>query len=242
MFIKSTIHFDSTASRPKRALVLVYDLQAFSLFFNQPDVQDYVPKFLNLVSSAMSVLFQGGDQFWLPNTTPRELAALPVRPMHEKFLGDGALYLWVENTDHKLSEDFVGTLANRLWNFKNEYRQFIRHAAQDLPVLELPPGIRFGLAGGTVYELGRAGTRRKEYIGVCVNLASRLQKYCPDLNFIASARIGLSAERLAQDGYIRVVATQIRGFPKEIVIVDKGELEALKPETRERYFSSIAKA
>lgn len=240
MFIKNTIQFDSTASRPKRGVVLVYDLQGFSRFFNQPDVQDYVPKFLNSVSRAMSVLIHGGDQFWLTNTTA--LQPLSTRPVHEKFLGDGALYVWTQDSKHKLSEGFSATLSNRLWNFKNSFHQFITFAAQDLPVLELPSAIRFGLAGGTVYELGQAGRRNKEYIGVCVNLASRLQKYCPELNFIASARIGLSAERLKKNGYIRVVATQIRGFPKEIVIVDRGELEALKQETREKYFSSIEDA
>ena len=58
--------FDSTASHPKHGIAMIYDLEGFSRFFNQPDVQDYVPKFLNLVSEALSIAIYGGKAYWLP--------------------------------------------------------------------------------------------------------------------------------------------------------------------------------
>jgi hypothetical protein len=72
-----------------------------------------------------------------------------------------------------------------------------------------------------------------------MNLASRLQKYCSKLDFIASARIGLPQERLEKHGYLRVVAKQIKGFPREIVIVDKTEWEALDPSVRDELFEAV---
>ena len=38
----TTFKFELPASRPKQGLVVIYDLEGFSRFFNQPDVQDYM--------------------------------------------------------------------------------------------------------------------------------------------------------------------------------------------------------
>lgn len=47
----ATFRFTGKASYPRNAVALLYDLEGFSRFFNQPDVQDYVPTFLNHVSA-----------------------------------------------------------------------------------------------------------------------------------------------------------------------------------------------
>jgi len=69
----------------------MYDLEGFSRFFNQPDVQDYVPVFLNHVSEAMGRCLFGGDDYWM-NDKVKQLP-LSFRVVHEKFTGDGALYI-----------------------------------------------------------------------------------------------------------------------------------------------------
>ena len=78
-----TVQFDSTASHPKHGIAMIYDLEGFSRFFNQPDVQDYVPKFLNLVSEALSIAIYGGKAYWLP--TAENLEPLATAPVHENF-------------------------------------------------------------------------------------------------------------------------------------------------------------
>jgi len=235
--IERTIRFDSTASRAKNAFVLVYDLEGFSRFFNQPDVQDYVPKFINRVQEAIGIALFGGSPYWEPEG---EIYEPLLAPIHEKFLGDGALFVWTPPKGEKtFSEDFAVRICNRLWNVKNFFPQILRKCADDVPVLELPQRIRFGVARGTVYELTRTRSNKKEYIGFCINLASRLQKYCPDLGFIASARIGLPEATLEKHGYTRVVASKLRGFPKEIVIVDKKEFERLDEAVRSELFESL---
>ena len=136
-------------------------------------------------------------------------------------------------------ENFVVILCNRLWNLQNEFAGLIiQRVADDVPVFEVPRRIRFGIARGTVYELTKSGSSEKEYIGFCVNLASRLQHYCPQLGFLASARLGLPKAVLNKHGYQRIVATKIKGFPNEIVVVDKDEFEKLEPAVRKDLFAS----
>ena len=229
--------FDSTASRPRHGLALVYDLEGFSKFVNQPDVQGYVPKFLNEVSRAMSICISGGEAYWDNNIPKPE--ALGMVPVHEKFLGDGALYLWVDNNDKQIESNFVQNLCNRVFNLKTMFPEVLKKCHEFVPVVDLPQRIRFGLARGTIYELRRKNSSQREYIGFCINLASRLQKYCMELGFIASARLELPDRMLKQNGYVKVVATQIKGFPREIVIVDADEFKALNPEIKDHLFETL---
>ena len=230
----STFSFTGRASHPKNAVALLYDLEGFSRFFNQPDVQDYVPAFLNHVSSAMGVNLFGGQAYWAHNAT---IDPLQVEVAHEKFMGDGALYILLPPGG---SSDFpTGTLqhlCNRLWTLKNRFDEVVNRALERVPVVEVPRNIRFGLARGSVYELKPEGAEANEYIGYGINLASRLQKYCPELGFIASARLMLADREVAKHGFMKVVATQLRGFPDEIVLVDREEFEALSDETRNGLF------
>jgi class 3 adenylate cyclase len=216
---------------------MVYDLEGFSRFFNQPDVQDYVPVFINHVSSAVSTCIYGGKQYWVDDGRTED--ALPSLPLHEKFLGDGAMYIWLDRDDAPITSDFTRQLCNRLWNLKTMFDEVLRAATDILPVLDVPSRIRFGVAAGTIYELRRPGSGGREYIGFCINLASRLQKYCPELGFIASARIGLPQAMLEEHKYTKVVAKSLKGFPREVVIVDKGEWDALGPTPRDALFESL---
>jgi len=88
-------------------------------------------------------------------------------------------------------------------------------------------------------ELTRADDSSLEYVGFCINLASRLQNYSPSLGFIGSARPGISAETLEAISHKKVVATAIKGFPKEIVFVDEDEFKALPSEEVENRFEVI---
>ena len=235
--LTSTTKFASRAGRPVHGVAMLYDLEGFSKFFNQPDVQDYVPKFLNHVSQAVSIAIFGGSAYWLP--TPRTYTSL-LAPIHEKFLGDGMLFVWrLPRGLADFDSTFITNLCNRLWNLKTHFNEVLKRAAEDVPVIDLPARIRFGLARGTVYELTRATGTQKEYIGFCINLASRLQKYSPGLGFIASARIGLRDEMIKKWDYKRVVASKIRGFPEEIVIVDKDEFEELDEQHRSELFKEL---
>lgn len=179
------ITFKPEAGNPINALVLIFDLGGFSKFFSQPDVHLYVPKYLNRIFNCMSINIYGGMPWW--NPTPTKISSYQP-PIHQKFLGDGGLYIWDLNA---FGQNSVVSLANRLWNLKTNFKKVINACSEEVPVIELPDKIRFGLSAGSVYKLTYLNSTRTEYIGYPINLASRLQGYCRDLGFIASARLNL---------------------------------------------------
>jgi len=230
-----TFSFTGKASHPKNALALIYDLEGFSRFFNQPDVQEYVPAFLNHVSNAIEICLNEGDAYWMKRKKP--LLPLSIRVVHEKFMGDGALYIILPpegTSDFRVAT--LRALCNRLWNLKDNFDKVMKKSLEHVPVVEVPRRIRFGLARGSVYELKKPGTSSRKYIGFCINLASRLQSYCPDLGFIASARLLIPDTELKNNGYQKTVAIKIRGFPSELVIVEANEYEGLADEVRDDLF------
>lgn len=235
-----TFVFEKRASHPKNSIALMYDLEGFSRFFNQPDVQHYVPSFLNHVSSAISICLYGGDAYWLSNPQNRNTEPLDILVSHEKFMGDGALYILLPP---KKTDDFdpqtLRMICNRLWNLKNGFPEIVKRALDDVPVVEVPQRIRFGVSRGSVYELKKTGGSASEYIGFCINQASRLQSYCPDLGFIASARLMISDGVLKEHSYKKVIATKIKGFPNELVIVDSDEYDELDENIRTELFRNL---
>src|SRR5204863_2908169 len=139
-------------------------------------------------------------------TMGKTYPALPLLPTHVKFVGDGALYIWTPpKPGDEFGAFFINNLLNRLFNLKLYFPAVLEHCAEDVPVVDLPARIRFGIARGTVFELQHRGSKQKEFIGFCINLANRLQTYCRPLGFIASARIGMSHERIKKHGYKKVI-------------------------------------
>ncbi len=213
------IKFAPEASPPTKAVVVMADLEGFSRFFSQPDVHLYVPRFLNHIFSALNLSFEGGVIPWLGKK--KAIPGFPA-PIHSKFQGDGALYIWERNEELNMAELFC-----MLALFQSDYEKIIAKCIEDLPVADVPGRIRFGIAAGSVYKLTYEDGSGSEYIGYAINLASRLQKYCRELGFISSARVDLSAKLLKDLGVVRVVAKELKGFPREIVLVNKLEFDAL---------------
>jgi class 3 adenylate cyclase len=236
--IERAQQFKSQASHARDGISVIFDIAGFSRFLNQPDVHSYIPKYLNLINKCVEVSLFGGIEPWR-GKEGQDLSPLGVLPIHRKFLGDGALYVWAPKESAVLTESFIILLANRLWNVQKGFRQITGLCSEFIPVTELPTGIRFGVTRGTIYELAFEKSGDREYVGVCINLASRLQKYCAGLNFIASARLNMPSSILQKHNYMKVVATNIKGFPKEIVIVDRSEYGKLDPKVRQDLFITL---
>jgi len=226
----------SSASHPQNAIALVYDLEEFSNFFNQPDVQEYIPEFLNIISDSVSTCLFGGTAYWQDNAKYPPLSSTPI---HEKFMGDGGLYIFTPDGLSDFRDGFPVALCNRLYMLRRNFQQVLQKCTDTVPVFAIPKKIRFGLARGSVYELASNHGRQPEYIGFCINLSSRLQAYCPDLGFIVSARLKIPADKLSESGYKKVIATKIKGFPKELVLVDEDEYKSLGGEVRTALFEEI---
>jgi class 3 adenylate cyclase len=233
--------FKQRASYPDQAIVMIFDLEGFSKFFSQPDVQEYVPKFLNIVLEAVDVCMNGGDKgkiYWIPEDeddqqkSNQKYSAMP-KHIHSKFLGDGALFIWKYNDFTHIQ---LITLINRLYNLKLNFFKIIEKASDEIPVIDIPKNIRFGIAAGSVYKLTYNNSTKEEFIGYSINLASRLQSYCRNIGFIISGRLNIKATELEDNQYVKKVAKEIKGFPREYVIIDKADYDSLSEEIKSELF------
>ena len=236
---KQRFVFEPVAAAPVDAVVIVFDLEGFSRFFSQPDVHAYVPRFLNMVFEAIRVVFEGGTPIWKERTSTIEPL---MTPTYQKFLGDGALYLLPVGGKRGLTAGDTLALINRLWNLKSDFHTIADATSAAVPVVDVPRRIRFGVARGSGYKLTYRGSRQTEYVGYCINLAARLQGYCPELGFIASARLRLPDSALQKANYVKVVAKRLKNFPKEIVIVDRAEYDGLEASVRAALFDPLPKS
>lgn len=217
--------------------MIIFDLEGFSNFFSQPDVQNYVPKFINHILECMDIIISGGNAYWMeigPNET-EQYDPMPA-PIHTKYLGDGMMYVWKLN---EFNPSEIVDLFNRLWNLKNSFNEVIKTCSDDVPVSDIPNRIRFGIAAGNIYRLTYKGSRKEEYIGYSINLAARLQNYCNELGFIISARAKLAKKEMDKFNYIKVLAKNIIGMPNEIVYIDKDEFDALDAQIKSAKFSEL---
>ena len=229
--------FETTASYPEQALVLMFDLEEFSKFFSQPDVHTYVPKYINHILECMNIIITGGKAYWdkTDNKDLENYNPMP-NPIHTKYLGDGMLYIWRYND---FSSKQLIAFINRLWNLKVFFNDVLEKCSEDVPVVDIPKKIRFGISAGSVYKLTYQNSNKEEYIGYSINLASRLQNYCKELGFIFSGRVNPPKKDIDKNDYLKVVTTKMRGLPNEIVYVDKAEFEKLSPEIKEELFKVL---
>jgi len=229
--------FRDTASYPEQALVLMFDLEEFSKFFSQPDVHTYVPKYLNHILECMNIIISGGIAYWdKDDKGEAEVFGAMPEPIHTKYLGDGMLYIWKYND---FSRENLIRFVNRLWNFKINFNEILLKCSEDVPVIDIPQKIRFGISAGSIYRLIYKNSKNDEYIGYSINLASRLQNYCKELGFIFSGRVNPIKKDVEEFNYLKVVATKLRGFPSEIVYVDKSEFEELDTEIKKDLFQEF---
>jgi len=236
--MKTTIApFKPNASPAEKAIVLIFDLEGFSKFFSQPDVHEYVPKFLNYVIREIDDTIKGKKPHWAVDIDENQLE-IPKLPelLHSKFLGDGALYIWRYND---FTEKQRLDLMSTFWLLKLKFKRIVSRASELIPFIDIPRKIRFGISAGSVYKLTYHDSNREEYIGYSINLASRLQSYSRDIGFIVSGRLDIKSSELKGSQYIKIIATKIKGFPQEIVIIDQAEYDELDQSTKHHLFAPL---
>jgi hypothetical protein len=76
-----------------------------------------------------------------------------------------------------------------------------------------------------------------EYVGISINLASRLVKYCEQLSFIAAASLDISEATKKKYFWVDLEAKRLGDFRNEPVYVDAVEYDELPPDISEEYFA-----
>lgn len=152
-------------SKEVEAIAAVLDLSGFTKFCNQVDPHLAVPTYL---SHFLGWLFDGIKTGLTAANYNDRKALWAELPFLSKFLGDGIMFLW---STRSMSENLICDIVNTLYEICYAYRQ--QFYPEIRKVVANPPTIlRCGIARGRVFSVGNG----RDYVGHCMNLASRLQK------------------------------------------------------------------
>jgi len=205
-----------------QALAVFYDLEGFTSFCDQRDSHLIIPNFLG---QFVNWLFQTlADEFREGETEEHVTLCAPL-PFFSKFLGDGVLLLW-DTDDLGTDPDTLLNIVQRLHNIALKYDSEFLPEIQS-HIANLPEILRCGIARGQIISVGDG----QDYVGSCINVASRLQKL-GGLRFAVSRRginLAPGSESLIKSLVVKQV--EIRGIDKkELVYVFPEELEMLSAE------------
>lgn len=205
------------------ALVAIFDLEGFTSFCNQSDPLLVVPDFLDQM---LTWLFWRISENFRKETHDENVILWGKFPFFAKFLGDGILFLW----------DTSGLGPASLGNIIiNTYKACVAYDQEFLPkaskqFAKVPAKLRCGIARGQVIAVGGG----KDFVGPCINEASRLQK-TSSLSFAFSRR-GFQPEQCFSKVWqneFTIKKVSIRGIEEdELVFILRKEFENLPPEEK----------
>lgn len=227
--------FNDVAAAPKQVIVVIYDFENFTTFLSIPDIHHYVARYFAFIDQQVRIIFSGGDAAFRAEKD-EVFDSLPAKIIHEKFLGDGVMYILEFDANLSIAErdSALAALCNRAWNAKTFFSSRINKKAMEfMPVADVPKRIRFGITYGTVLELTRFDGAN-EYVGFPINLAARLQKYAGSASFLASARLPRCEHWMPGNDFVKVRAKQLRGRDAELVYIDKVDFERTKKSASEK--------
>jgi len=213
-----------------QALAAVFDLEGFTSFSNQVDshlvIPEFLQRFLDWLFAELANKFKEGE-------TAQTVTVWGKLPFFAKFLGDGILFLWdtIDIDSFNDISNIVAILHRINCAYETDFLSEIeRHVSKP------PSKLRCGVARGQVISVGDGN----DYVGSCINIASRLQKLS-QLSFAISRRgFDLSKGEFAQTWgkEFTLKKVELRGIgTEELVYIKKKEFETLTS-TERRFFKS----
>lgn len=207
-------------------LAVILDLKDFTSFCDQRDSHSAVPEFLD---KFLRWLFEAIRKELLDIKDGAEVVLWFHLPIFGKFLGDGMLLLW-DVTD--MSNEARRNLVQAFDLICNDYEKiFLKNIRTDFT--RPPSKLRCGIAQGLVTSIANG----QDYVGMSINIASRLQKLADDSFSFGFTKKGLEEEE-GSDWYddFRLIKFHVRGIAKEeLIYVLKREFRSLSKEDRRKY-------
>ena len=152
-------------SKQVEAIAAVFDLSGFTNFCNQVDPHLVVPEYL---SRFLDWLFNEVRKSFVQKSYKEGKKLWADLPFLAKFLGDGVLFLWdAQDMSEVAIRNVVIALTDICGAYKLRFYPTIKTVVSDPP-----DALRSGIARGRVFSVGN----RQDYVGPCINIASRLQK------------------------------------------------------------------
>lgn len=216
-------------SRRTDVIAGVFDLSGFTDFCSQADAHLTMPRFLR---EFLGWLFKNIEGAFIEKTFGEGVVLYSDLPFFAKFTGDGVLFLWnTGNMDMRKICNVLIIAGNICLRYRRDFVPIANKYASGAP-----GALRCGLACGLVSSVGNG----EDYVGSCINTASRLQKLS-NLELSCSQK-GISIEEgmpgsTAKDYMTKRV--RLRGIGKgELVIVRKWDFERLST-AEQRIFKDV---
>jgi len=212
------------SSETVEAVAAMFDLAGFTNFCRQSDPHLSLPGFLNRF---LNWLFFNIREDTVYKSYRKGKSLWTELPFFAKFLGDGVLFLW----DAKNMDNY--DMCNILIQLRNMCARYSRVLLPELKksFTDVPEELRCGVARGKVYSIGDGA----DYVGPCINLASRLQKMS-GLRFCFSKR-GIDLNGMSQKTAAKyeVRSVFIRGVGDELICMEKWNFKQLKVKEQALY-------
>jgi len=205
-----------------RCISAVFDLEGFTLFCSQTEPELYAGRFLK---DFFDWLFNSIKVETISETFNDGYELFHALPFYSKFLGDGVLFIWdTVEMDDITQHNLLVSLSNICDNYASNFYPTVKDK-----YIGIPKKLRCGVAKGSVYSIGE----RNDFIGPCINLASRLQAL-PGITF-AFSRKGFNPEARFEDYSNIWVKKQIviRGYNfNEIIVLPKLDFSRMSEEDK----------
>ena len=214
-------------------IAAVFDLAGFTSFCSQVDPHLSLPKF---VKEFLNWLFREIKTELKMKEYKDGVGLYSELPIFAKFMGDGVLFLWDATHMHIV---LICNVALALREVAKRYHSnFVPKMRKRFS--NYPERLRCGVALGRVSLVGEGEGEEEDYVGPCINIASRLQKYT-DIEFCLWQK-GIDIKKGMLQDVVKeytVKSVEVRGVgQKELVIVSKSDLAELSAVER-RLFKAV---
>jgi class 3 adenylate cyclase len=209
------------------ALSAVFDLAGFTHFCTQIEPHLAVPRYL---SEFLSWLMEQLRRETVMDDLDTGVRLWHPLPFFVKFMGDGLLLLWdTDSMDQITARNVVVSLREICGLYATTFFPTINRR-----VVDPPSQLRCGLARGTVFSVGNG----EDFVGSCINMASRLQKL-PGLGFAFNIR-GIDVNDPDADSFFRtevlIKRVSIRGIgDNELIGCLAADFDTLAPNDKGFY-------
>ena len=215
----------SNESVSKSVICAFFDLEGFTKFCTQIDPDLVIPVFLK---KYLDWFFSHIQKTSVKSENPEGVLLWYELPFFIKFMGDGILLLWdISNMNIQAQGNIVISSLYITQNYVNDFFVKIKEI-----VTEPPKILRCGITKGKVYSVGNG----EDFVGPCMNFASRLQKL-PGITFAFSNR-GLNLDKFKEQWkeFFIIKCVEARGIGEnELIYIIKEEYDKLSPEYKKFY-------
>lgn len=210
------------------ALAVIVDLKDFTVFCDQRDPHLVVPRF---VKSFLEWLFKKLSDELLIEAVGDKVVLWSHLPFFGKFLGDGVLFLWdVTDIGCEAKRSIVQSFDVICDDYETKFLPSLKKH-----ISTPPPKLRCGIAQGQVTSIANGG----DFVGLCINIASRLQKLADGSFSFAFTQKGLELEAGTdwhESRDFRLIKIPIRGMSKdERIYVLNSEFRKLSKDLKRAY-------